>query len=449
MPVQQISVAPARETGSQGKGLGGSKDSAQAGRSGSRSGSISKASSSALTAAPRSVISSSQDTSSSSHLACLEEGAGPRQPNKHSHARGSSAPPQKQVKRRHRRKKSIGSANDGAESKREQTDRTDRSERSLSSDRSEHGEKRERSSRTRRELPPRLRRSGAPQTDSSSEEEARRQARSWSKEKARRARRRSGSSRERDGLKRRHNSQVSVRGDGRNSRSEEKKKSSQSQNSEDSSSPAEGGEEHITKSYQEKGPGGGDLSAPTAQPSGVNGGAPAPFSDDSEMEVCRICHCEGDDDCPLIMPCRCTGSLSFVHQGCLNQWIKSSDTRCCELCKFDFVMETKLKPLRKWEKLHMSKGERRKIFSSVLFHLLAIVCTMLPVYVLVKRTAEEIRLGKNGVLEWPFWTKLIVVAIGCTGGLIFMYVQCKVYLQLWRRLKAFNRIITVQNCPEK
>lgn len=63
--------------------------------------------------------------------------------------------------------------------------------------------------------------------------------------------------------------------------------------------------------------------------------------------VCRICHCEGDDECPLIMPCRCTGSLSFVHQSCLNQWIKSSDTRCCELCKFDFVMETKLKPLRK------------------------------------------------------------------------------------------------------
>lgn len=57
--------------------------------------------------------------------------------------------------------------------------------------------------------------------------------------------------------------------------------------------------------------------------------------------------------------------------------------------------------------------------------------------------------ASSGVLEWPFWTKLIVVAIGFTGGLIFMYIQCKVYLQLWRRLKAFNRIITVQNCPEK
>ncbi|XP_056135737.1 E3 ubiquitin-protein ligase MARCHF8 [Lampris incognitus] len=169
----------------------------------------------------------------------------------------------------------------------------------------------------------------------------------------------------------------------------------------------------------------------------------------SPQDICRICHCEGDEECPLITPCRCTGSLRFVHEACLNQWIKSSDTRCCELCKFDFIMETQLKPLSKWEKLQMSKSERRKILCSVLFHLIAIGCVMWSVYVLIKRTAEEIRLGRNGILEWPFWTKLIVVAIGFTGGLIFMYIQCKVYLQLWRRLKAFNRIITVQNCPEK
>ncbi|MEE6461078.1 hypothetical protein FKM82_001185 [Ascaphus truei] len=116
----------------------------------------------------------------------------------------------------------------------------------------------------------------------------------------------------------------------------------------------------------------------------------------------RICHCEGDDESPLITPCHCTGTLRFVHQTCLHQWIKSSDTRCCELCKYDFVMETKLKPLRK------------------------VRC----------------------VLEWPFWTKLVVVAIGFTGGLVFMYVQCKVYIQLWRRLKAYNRVIFVQNCPD-
>ncbi|XP_022540606.1 E3 ubiquitin-protein ligase MARCH8 isoform X5 [Astyanax mexicanus] len=182
-------------------------------------------------------------------------------------------------------------------------------------------------------------------------------------------------------------------------------------------------------------------------PTSVN--APCSFSrtsvTPSNQDICRICHCEGDDESPLITPCHCTGSLRFVHQACLQQWIKSSDTRCCELCKFEFIMETKLKPLRKWEKLQMTASERRKIMCSVTFHVIAITCVVWSLYVLIDRTAEEI---KQGILEWPFWTKLVVVAIGFTGGLVFMYVQCKVYIQLWRRLKAYNRVIYVQNRPE-
>ncbi|XP_014070715.1 E3 ubiquitin-protein ligase MARCHF8 isoform X2 [Salmo salar] len=170
----------------------------------------------------------------------------------------------------------------------------------------------------------------------------------------------------------------------------------------------------------------------------------------SNQDICRICHCEGDDDSPLITPCNCTGSLRFVHQACLQQWIKSSDTRCCELCKYQFIMETKLKPLRKWEKLQMTSSERRKIMCSVTFHVIAITCVVWSLYVLIDRTADEIRTAGRipGILEWPFWTKLVVVAIGFTGGLVFMYVQCKVYIQLWRRLKAYNRVIYVQNRPE-
>ena len=54
----------------------------------------------------------------------------------------------------------------------------------------------------------------------------------------------------------------------------------------------------------------------------------------------------------------------------------------------------------------------------------------------------------TGVLAWPFWTKLVVVGIGFTGGLVFMYVQCKVYIHLCRKWKAYNRIIVVQDAPE-
>uniref|UniRef100_H2S8V7 RING-type E3 ubiquitin transferase n=1 Tax=Takifugu rubripes TaxID=31033 RepID=H2S8V7_TAKRU len=131
-------------------------------------------------------------------------------------------------------------------------------------------------------------------------------------------------------------------------------------------------------------------------PTSVN--APCSFSrtsvSPSSQDICRICHCEGDEG-PLITPCHCTGSLRFVHQFCLQQWIKSSDTRCCELCKYEFIMETKLKPLRKWEKLQMTASERRKIVCSVTFHVIAITCVVWSLYVLIDRTADEIKRGQH------------------------------------------------------
>ncbi|XP_061686178.1 E3 ubiquitin-protein ligase MARCHF7 isoform X2 [Syngnathoides biaculeatus] len=478
MPVHQITVVPARENGKSALRPKDRNEGPQVktpGRSGSRSSNISKASNSTAgqtTASKTSATPSSQDICSVVQLTRVEEDTSelpdpgnsktlrPAPMTIRSATRGPSAPaPKKQVKRRHRRKKNIFRPLDCVEAK--DPERT--------SDRSEHGETRaERPSRTHRELPPRFR-----CLDSTSEDE-KPTTRSWTKEKSRRARHRSRSKGSEDvtevmelqsvgsdemkenqplvvddGVKKRR-----VGGSSGNSSLRESLPSVDKEPSPAESSSEDGEEELITKKYQEKGAGHGDMAAPVGAPTpqkcrGVNGAPPRACSDDSEMEVCRICHCEGDDECPLIMPCHCTGSLSYVHHACLYQWIKSSDTRCCELCKFDFIMETKLKPLRKWEKLHMSKSERRKIYCSVMFHLVAIVCMLWSVYILIKRTTEEIKLGKNGVLEWPFWTKLIVVAIGFTGGLIFMYIQCKVYLQLWSRLKAFNRIITVQNCPDK
>lgn len=166
----------------------------------------------------------------------------------------------------------------------------------------------------------------------------------------------------------------------------------------------------------------------------------------TSVEICRICHCEGDTEGGLIAPCYCSGSLRYVHQNCLQQWIKSSNIRCCELCKFQFIMHTKTKPFMEWEPLEMTGFERRKLLCAVIFHAIAITCVVWSLYVLINRTAEEIH---EGVLEWPFWTKLIVVAIGFTGGVVFMYIQCKAYMQICQRWKAFNRVIYVQNAPEK
>ena len=84
-----------------------------------------------------------------------------------------------------------------------------------------------------------------------------------------------------------------------------------------------------------------------------------------------------------------------------------------------------VKPLTEWEKLDMSSLERRKLCCSITFHLVAITCVIWSLYVLIERTTHEI---EEGDLQWPFWTKLIVVAIGFTGGLHFGMMCCKVFI---------------------
>lgn len=53
--------------------------------------------------------------------------------------------------------------------------------------------------------------------------------------------------------------------------------------------------------------------------------------DDEEGDVCRICRNPGDTDNPLRYPCACSGSIKFVHQECLLQWLNHSNARQCEV----------------------------------------------------------------------------------------------------------------------
>ena len=55
------------------------------------------------------------------------------------------------------------------------------------------------------------------------------------------------------------------------------------------------------------------------------------LDDDEEGDVCRICRNPGDVDNPLRYPCACSGSIKFVHQDCLLQWLNHSNARQCEV----------------------------------------------------------------------------------------------------------------------
>ena len=53
-------------------------------------------------------------------------------------------------------------------------------------------------------------------------------------------------------------------------------------------------------------------------------------------DTCRICRSEGTAEEPLFYPCKCSGSIKFVHQECLMEWLSHSHKKHCELCKTPF-----------------------------------------------------------------------------------------------------------------
>ncbi|KAH0551277.1 hypothetical protein KQX54_001337 [Cotesia glomerata] len=56
-------------------------------------------------------------------------------------------------------------------------------------------------------------------------------------------------------------------------------------------------------------------------------------------DICRVCRSEGLSDRPLFHPCICTGSIKWIHQECLLQWMRYSRKEYCELCghRFSFT----------------------------------------------------------------------------------------------------------------
>lgn len=65
-------------------------------------------------------------------------------------------------------------------------------------------------------------------------------------------------------------------------------------------------------------------------------------SDDFRM--CRIClESDAPADDPLIAPCRCAGSMKWVHRKCLNEWRAQEKVPLafshCPQCKFQYRTE--------------------------------------------------------------------------------------------------------------
>lgn len=169
------------------------------------------------------------------------------------------------------------------------------------------------------------------------------------------------------------------------------------------------------------------------------------LSSQDDLPTCRICHCTespGSGLMKLISPCHCAGSLKYVHHSCLQQWLDATNSQRCELCKQPFSMSIKYKPLYKWGSLNASPSERRRLICNSVFNLVSMVCIFWSIYVLIERASQD---AKEGRIDWSFYVKISVVTIGLIIGVIFLFVQLKLYFSIFMKWRQSNRIIIIRN----
>mmetsp|Transcript_37428 Transcript_37428/g.81804 ORF Transcript_37428/g.81804 Transcript_37428/m.81804 type:complete len:575 (+) Transcript_37428:37-1761(+) len=148
--------------------------------------------------------------------------------------------------------------------------------------------------------------------------------------------------------------------------------------------------------------------------------------------VCRICHEDGEgEEGPLIRPCKCSGSVQYVHRTCLDMWrasgVNPRSMARCEMCHYTY----KLRRLDGQEVRHAEA---------------AMLCTMATQLILVVVAFA----GMAWCLSYPvidmpwvrkgfgFDEKHITVVEQAVAGCAFAFFLCGV----WTTMDCFVRLCT-------
>ncbi|KAH6948589.1 hypothetical protein HPB50_025185 [Hyalomma asiaticum] len=177
---------------------------------------------------------------------------------------------------------------------------------------------------------------------------------------------------------------------------------------------------------------------------------PAGYSDEDGCNsvMCRICH-DDDQDEPLVSPCKCSGSMGFVHVSCLEHWLNEQNVDLCEICFQRFPMAAQ--PSIALRFYHWISQREARLQRALLHDLL--VWAMLTtgaviVFVLILQVAfSEASQGDSFI--WAFLL-VVLVLISCTilGCGAATFVRLRILWNLftaWKRAHPLRRIMTVSS----
>lgn len=165
-------------------------------------------------------------------------------------------------------------------------------------------------------------------------------------------------------------------------------------------------------------------------------------SSTTSMPFCRICHLpEGDAGVEtLISPCRCAGTMMYIHHGCLMKWLEVSSSRsrqvpACELCNYQYHRRKKFR-LRQCQLPSCSPLD--KVLHSVFLACLLVMFACAAVTVICFKQNSNPRVSR----EDTELTHSEMVTLTC-GVLFFaaffvaMYVEVKATDTLYRLCTSF------------
>lgn len=169
----------------------------------------------------------------------------------------------------------------------------------------------------------------------------------------------------------------------------------------------------------------------------TNGSEPVPLDvTPIASMLCRICQTNTANEV-LISPCRCKGSMAYVHLSCLERWLNQSSRSYCELCKYQYnAIETQrygfCEALWLWinhprNRTHVQSDFLIVILLTIVTAGLVCVCILGMQYFVIEAT-------KFGMTR--MWTKVVVcIFLGTVivGYIVTIYLLIKDELAPWYR----------------
>ncbi|EJD43727.1 hypothetical protein AURDEDRAFT_185325 [Auricularia subglabra TFB-10046 SS5] len=126
--------------------------------------------------------------------------------------------------------------------------------------------------------------------------------------------------------------------------------------------------------------------------------APPASAAHEDVDTCRICSMPGEDGRPLFYPCKCSGTIKYIHQDCLTTWLEHSKKRSCDVCKYRYSFTNVYsKDMPQRLPIHLvAKRVARQLVAAVIIFLRASLVSLIWLAVVPYTT----------VLTWRtyFWT---------------------------------------------